>query len=123
MGAGLVRVRLLRLHAGTESPGTGKRALQKCPRRFVEEQSDHAPNGDPWRLVPGSTFRNRRLSLREIIDLHCPLARMIHERFCCNRMGEGLVARVGCEQKKCLSSRLVPPALRQASTRLRHEPP
>jgi hypothetical protein len=59
----------------------------------VEERSDHAPNGDPWRLVSGSTFRNRRLSLREIIDLHCPLARIIYERCCCNRVGEGLVAR------------------------------
>jgi hypothetical protein len=40
----------------------------------VEEQQDHAPNCDPWRLSTGSTVGYDRLSLREIIDLHYSLA-------------------------------------------------
>jgi len=41
----------------------------------VEEQPDHAPNGNPWGLSTGSTLSHDRLPLREIIDLPYPLAR------------------------------------------------
>ena len=66
MGAGLVRLRLLRLYAGTQSAGPDQRALQEHPRWLVEESPDHAPNGDPWRLSARSTFGYNWVPMRAI---------------------------------------------------------
>ena len=73
MGRGLVRVRLLRLHAGTESSGTDKRALQERSRRLVEKPPGHAQNSDPRRISTGSEDSNDRIPVRQIIASHYPV--------------------------------------------------
>ena len=72
--SGLVRLRLLRLHAGAQSAGPDQRAVQSVRGGSWKSNSDHAPNGNPWRLSTGSTVGHDRLSLREIIDLPYSLA-------------------------------------------------